>query len=381
MAKLTTKFVTKVQSDNIKVFWDDQLKGFGLCVRPSGKKTFLLKYRIGRGRRAVTKKHSLGSVPVVSVEAARLKAKNFLFVASQGIDPIKKDQESLTIKELCEQYIDRHAVLHKKKSSLVRDENLIKGVIIPVFGKIRVADLNRSHLIKYHHSKKDTSIMANRFLALISTMMNLAEKWEYRPQNTNPCKYVDRYKEKKRQVYLSMDQLERVGQAMRQLKNTESFYALSALKMLLVTGCRTSEILNLKREYVDIANNCIHLPDSKTGARTIHLPPVAFDILNALPSEEGFVFRNPRENKRLTTLRCLWKKICRITDLKDYRLHDLRHTYASFAVSGGFSLPIIAKMLGHADIKTTERYAHLHQDPVNKAIDDVSLKIKKVMEI
>ena len=381
MAKLTTKFVTKVQSDNIKVFWDDQLKGFGLCVRPSGKKTFLLKYRIGRGRRAVTKKHSLGSVPVVSVEAARLKAKNLLFVASQGIDPIKKDQESLTIKELCEQYIDRHAVLHKKKSSLVRDENLIKGVIIPVFGKIRVADLNRSHLIKYHHSKKDTPIMANRFLALISTMMNLAEKWEYRPQNTNPCKYVDRYKEKKRQVYLSMDQLEKVGQAMRQLKNTESFYALSALKMLLVTGCRTSEILNLKREYVDIANNCIHLPDSKTGARTIHLSPVAFDILNALPSEEGFVFRSPRENKRLTTLRCLWKKICGITDLKDYRLHDLRHTYASFAVSGGFSLPIIAKMLGHADIKTTERYAHLHQDPVNKAIDDVSLKIKKVMEI
>ena len=381
MAKLTTKFVTKVQSDNIKVFWDDQLKGFGLCVRPSGKKTFLLKYRIGRGRRAVTKKHSLGSVPVVSVEAARLKAKNFLFVASQGIDPIKKDQESLTIKELCEQYIDRHAVLHKKKSSLVRDENLIKGVIIPVFGKIRVADLNRSHLIKYHHSKKDTPIMANRFLALISTMMNLAEKWEYRPQNTNPCKYVDRYKEKKRQVYLSMDQLERVGQAMRQLKNTESFYALSALKMLLVTGCRTSEILNLKWEYVDIANNCIHLPDSKTGARTIHLPPVAFDILNALPSEEGFVFRSPRENKRLTNLRCLWKKICGITDLKDYRLHDLRHTYASFAVSGGFSLPIIAKMLGHAGIKTTERYAHLHQDPVNKAIDDVSLKIKKVMEI
>ena len=381
MAKLTTKFVTKVQSDNIKVFWDVQLKGFGLCVRPSGKKTFLLKYRIGRGRRAVTKKHSLGSVPVVSVEAARLKAKNFLFVASQGIDPIKKDQESLTIKELCEQYIDRYAVLHKKKSSLVRDENLIKGVIIPVFGKIRVADLNRSHLIKYHHSKKDTPIMANRFLALISTMMNLAEKWEYRPQNTNPCKYVDRYKEKKRQVYLSMDQLERVGQAMRQLKNTESFYALSALKMLLVTGCRTSEILNLKREYVDIANNCIHLPDSKTGARTIHLPPVAFDILNALPSEEGFVFRSPRENKRLTTLRCLWKKICGITDLKDYRLHDLRHTYASFAVSGGFSLPIIAKMLGHAGIKTTERYAHLHQDPVNKAIDDVSLKIKKVMEI
>ena len=101
MAKLTTKFVTKVQSDNIKVFWDDQLKGFGLCVRPSGKKTFLLKYRIGRGRRALCQKKSIGSLPVMSVEAARLKAKKFLFLASQGIDPIKKDQDFLTIKDLC----------------------------------------------------------------------------------------------------------------------------------------------------------------------------------------------------------------------------------------------------------------------------------------
>ena len=92
MAKLTTKFVTKVQSDNIKVFWDDQLKGFGLCVRPSGKKTFLLKYRIGRGRKALSKKQTLGSPPVVSLEAAKLKAKSYLFVAAQGIDPVKKDQ-------------------------------------------------------------------------------------------------------------------------------------------------------------------------------------------------------------------------------------------------------------------------------------------------
>ena len=88
-----------------------------------------------------------------------------------------------------------------------------------------------------------------------------------------------------------------------------------------------------------------------------------------------------KKKSAYNTLRCLWKKICKLAELKDFRLHDLRHTYASFAVSGGFSLPIIAKMLGHADIKTTERYAHLHQDPVKKAIDDVSLKIKKVMEI
>ena len=125
---------------------DDYFKGFGLCIRPSGKKTFILKYRIGRGIRALCQKKSIGSPPVMSVEAARLKAKNFLFVASQGINPIKKDKDFLIIKDLCEEYIDSHAVLNKKKSSLVRDQNLIKRVVIPVFGKFRVVDLNRSHL-------------------------------------------------------------------------------------------------------------------------------------------------------------------------------------------------------------------------------------------
>lgn len=382
MAKLTTRFVNEIKpTDRINILWDDQLKGFGLCVRPSGKKTFLLKYRIGRGRRALSKKHSLGCLPVVSLEIAKNKAKSFLLMASQGIDPIKKDCALLTIRELCEQYLERYAIIHKKQSSLVRDQNLINRVIIPDFGKMRVVDLGRGHLIKYHHSLKATPIMANRLLALISTMMNLAEKWEYRPQNTNPCKFVDRYKENKRQVYLSMDQLERVGMALKQLKDTESNYTLSAFKLVLSTGCRTSEILNLKWEHVDYKNKCIHLPDSKTGERNIHFPPIAFEILNSLPVEDGFVFRSPRENKKLTTLRCLWKKICKIAKFNNVRIHDLRHTYASFSVSKGLSLPIISKMLGHSDIKTTQRYAHLHQDPVNKAIDDVSLIYKKVMEI
>ena len=382
MTKLTNRTIEDLKPNQKNyIVWDSQVKGLGIRINSSGKKTFILKYRLGHGRKAKVRKPLIGVYGVVRTEQARLISREWLLKSSKGIDPCKQKKDSITIKEFSNQYIEQYAVNRKKKSSVKEDRRLIRTRLLPNFGSIRVNELMKEDVIKYYHSINHTPIIANRFLALFSCMMNLAEKWGIRPMNTNPCKYIDRYPENKRDKYLTMEDLEKVGKAMQALKHQESHYALSAIKMIMVTGCRTGEILNAKWEYIDFHESKLNLPDSKTGARTIHLSPSAIDILNSLPRHAGYVFRSPRQNKRLTTLRCLWKKICKLTELKDFRLHDLRHTYASFAVSGGFSLPIIAKMLGHADIKTTERYAHLHQDPVNKAIDDVSLKIKKVMEI
>ena len=382
MAKLTTQFVKNIKpTKQINLYWDDLLKGFGFCVRPSGKKTFLLKYRIGRGRGAISRKQTIGTHLVVSSEVARLKAKEWLLIASQGKDPCKVDNDQTSMKEFSKIYIHKYAQIKKKKSSVVEDERLIKLQINPFFGKIRVKDLTRAMVEKHHGSLHKTPHMANRFLALLSKMMNLAEKWEFRPLYSNPCKHVDRYPEEPRKVYLKMSQLERVGSAMRELKDIESEYVLSAIQMLILTGCRTGEILSLKWEYIDFENSCMNLPDTKTGEREIHLNPSALSILKSLERKSDYVFVSRVENKQITTIRLTWKKICKIAGLNDVRPHDLRHTFASHAINNGYSLPIIAKMLGHADIKTTERYAHLHQDPINKAIDDVSLKIKKVMEL
>ena len=382
MAKLTTQFVKNIKPTNqINLYWDDLLKGFGLCVRPSGKKTFLLKYRIGRGRGAVIRKQAIGSHLVVSSEVARLKAKEWLLIASQGKDPCKVDNDQTSMKEFSKIYIHKYAQIKKKKSSIAEDERLIKLQIIPYFGKTRVKDLTRSMVEKHHGSLHKTPHMANRFLALLSKMMNLAEKWEFRPLFSNPCKHVDRYKEKPREVYLKMDELERLGLAMRKLKNLESEYVLKAIQMLILTGCRTGEILSLKWEYIDFENSCMNLPDTKTGERKIHLNPSALNVLNSMERKYEYVFVSRVQNKQITTIRPTWKKICKLANLTNVRPHDLRHTFASHAINSGFSLPIIAKMLGHADIKTTERYAHLHEDPVNKANDEASLELKKVMEI
>jgi integrase len=382
MAKLTTKFVNNIKPTNqINTYWDETLKGFGLCVRPSGKKTFLLKYRIGRGRRAAVRKQTIGTTSVITTERARLKAKEFLLIASQGKDPFEQSNKNTTINEFCDLYIERHAKIKKKESSMIEDQRMIKLQIIPHFGKLKVTDLTRAMVMKHHESLSETSHMANRFLALLSKMMNLAEKWEFRPLYSNPCKHVDRYKEEPRKIYLKMDELERVGSAMRELKDIESEYVLSAIQMLILTACRTGEILSLKWEYIDFENCCMNLPDTKTGERKIHLNPSALIILKSLEKKSDYVFVSRVQNKKITTIRLTWKKICKIAGLSDVRLHDPRHTFASHAVNNGYSLPIIAKILGHADIKTTERYAHLHQDPINKAIDDISLKIKKVMEL
>ena len=247
MAKLTTKFVNNIKATNeINTYWDEILKGFGLCVRPSGKKTFILKYRIGRGRSAPVRKQTIGTSSVITTEQARLRAKGFLLTASQGVDPFEKSNQDTTIKEFCDLFIERHAKIKKKQSSMIEDQRMMRLQIIPHFGKYKVTDLTRAMIVKHHEGLHETPYMANRFLSLVSKMMNLAEKWEFRPLYSNPCKHVDRYKEKPREVYLTLDQLERVGLAMRELKDVENIYVLSAIKLLILTACRKGEILSLK---------------------------------------------------------------------------------------------------------------------------------------
>ena len=381
MAKLTNRTITNltfISSNYIE--WDDEVKGLGIRISKN-RKSFILKYRIGHGRKAIVKKQGIGKFGILNTEQARAIAKEWLSIAVQGKDPCEENNDQTTMKEFCSMYLTRHADIKKKKSSATEDRRMIRLQIIPHFGKIRVKDLTRAMVVKHHESLSKTPHNANRFLSLLSKMMNLAEKWEFRPLYSNPCKHVDRYKEDPRKVYLEMDELERVGSAMRELKDIESPYVLSAIQMLILTGCRTGEILSLKWEYIDFSESCMKLPDTKTGERTIYLNPSALSILKSLEKKSEYVFVSRIENKRITTIRLTWKKICKLAKLTNVRPHDLRHTFASYAINSGYSLPIIAKMLGHADIKTTERYAHLHEDPINKAIDDVSLKIKKVMEL
>jgi len=380
--KLTNKNVDQLLADTKSyIEWDSEVKGFGVRVNLNLKKTFILKYRVGQGRSAQVRKPVIGTFGVMKVEEARKIARKWLLEASEGKDPKEVDKTNVMLKDFFEVYLEHYANLKKKPSSIEEDKRLMRLHISPSFGKVCIKDITRAMITKHHQSMHATPHGANRMLALLSKMMNLAEKWEYRALNSNPCRHIDRYKEKGREVYLTMSKIEKIGLAIKELEKTESPYILAAIKMLLFTGRRTSEILTLRWEYLDFENSKMHLPETKTGAKTFHLSSTTKQLLFSLPSREGFVFKSVVSGKRVTIVRHIWKKICKLADIDNVRVHDLRHTYASLAIHQGFSLPIISKMLGHTDTRTTERYAHLHDDPVNQAVDKIDQQLESLIKV
>ena len=266
-------------------------------------------------------------------------------------------------------------------------------------------------------------------VSLLSKMMNLAEVWKIRDDGTNPCRHVVKYKENKRKRYLSADELRALGEAIAEdARIKESLpSALTAIRLLILTGCRRSEILTLRWEHVDLAGHCLRLPESKTGAKIVHLNAPALEILTGLKRDpSGWVLPGKRARGRLINIQKPWDRLsARVSvrlwsanpdpqisglveklrqklkrepsaaecqkvaanagislpsHLLDARIHDLRHSFASVAVSGGLSLPIIGALLGHSQPQTTQRYAHLAADPMKAATEKIGEAIVGMME-
>jgi integrase len=207
-------------------------------------------------------------------------------------------------------------------------------------------------------------------------MMNLAETWGMRDRHTNPCELVERYPEHKRERFLSGNELQRLGSvfAKAETEQTESRYAAAAFRLLLLTGCRLSEIQKLEWRHVDIERGELHLPDSKTGAKTVHLGHSALDVLRGLPRVAGnpYVIVGKREGSHLTDLQHPWRRLRAAAGLEGVHIHDLRHTFASGGLAAGEGLSMIGKLLGHTQIQTTARYAHLASDPLKAAANKIS---------
>ncbi len=239
--------------------------------------------------------------------------------------------------------------------------------------------LRRDDVAALHHDMQDKPCQANRTLGVLSKMMNLAESWDLRPDRSNPCYHVRKCRESKHERFLTGEELTRLGKA---LDEEEPFApsAVTAYRLLLYTGARLSEIQTLKWEY--IRGNRIHLPDSKTGAKTIPLNGPALEVLAGARRVEGnpWVIVGTAGDSHLTDLQKPWRRVRSAAGLDDVRIHDLRHTFASEAVMGGESLPMAGKILGHTQTQTTARYAHLADDPLQSASERVAASLKKAIE-
>lgn len=214
-------------------------------------------------------------------------------------------------------------------------------------------------------------------------MFNLAEVWGLRPDGSNPCRHVPKYREKKRERFLSQHELQRLGEVLAEVERdgSETPFIVAAFRLLLLTGCRLSEIQTLQWAFITEAG--MELPDSKTGARRIPLPHAARAVLDRLPRTPGnpYVIEGKLPGQYASDLQCPWRRIRAKAGLDEVRIHDLRHTYASNAVSSGMPIQMVGRLLGHTQLQTTMRYAHLADDPVRRAAEENAARLNAALGI
>jgi integrase len=355
--------------------WDDELAGFGVRIYPSARRFYLVQYR-ANGR---TRRIALGAHGVVTVDEARRRARALLGRVAAGEDPaqlVAEERQVSTVSELAERYLTQHAEVRKKPSSLRNDKLLLRVHILPRLGPAKIAAITRADVAAIHHTLRRTPTTANRAVALLSKMFNLAERWGLRPDGSNPCRHVEKFREKSRRRFLSRDEIARLGKALDASAERESSSAVTALRLLLLTGARVGEILALRWDQVDLENGCLRLPDSKTGAKEVSLGSAALDVLASLdPSASPFVIPGRDDDAPLVNLNKSWRRIRKHAGIDDARLHDLRRTAASAGASVGLSLEAVGQLLGHTQAATTKRYAFLFDDARRDAAERLSARI------
>jgi integrase len=386
MAKITKRTVDSAAPRGAEyLLWDDQLPGFGLRVYPSGRRTYILQYRNGGGQ---TRRLTLGTHGPLTADEARKLAKQKLAEIHQGADPSaarKRSRSAPTVEELAARYMEEHARPKKKRRSVESDERLLRLHILPAMGRLKVQDVTRADANALHHSMRESKTQANRALALLSKMLNLAEKWDLRPDGSNPCRHVERYKENPKERFLSRAEMVRLGEVLREVaeEGKEHPSAILAIRLLALTGMRKAEVLSLRWSDIDTAQSVARLRDSKTGKKAVPLPAPALELLvRARTAAEGspFVCPGKAPDKPFNGLQRPWSRIRARAGIEDVRLHDLRHSHASRGVGLGLGLPIIGKLLGHTQAATTQRYAHVDEDPLREAAELVGRDISADLE-
>lgn len=379
--KLTKQIVAAAKpQERETITWDESVPGLGLRVTRSGAKSFILKTRIGGGRTAPVKKPTIGKVGDLTLDQARAKAREWKALAADGIDPARHKEESgRTVADLCAEYLEIHA---PEKRSAEDDKSKINQHILPRLGRQLAKDVGYSDVSRLHRAMKETPYAANRTVALLSKMFSLAIKWEWIERN--PTTGIKKFPEERRERFLSPDEISRLSQALIQMIETaarpnEARKVADAFRLLLLTGARRSEVLSATWDMFNLETGHWTKPSSHTKQKKEHrvpLSPPAIKLLQDIKARDDdpdYVFpsRAGTKHPHLTELKSSWAKVCSIAGIDGVRVHDLRHTYASILVSGGASLPLIGALLGHTQVQTTQRYAHLADDPLREATNRV----------
>ena len=367
-----------------KVVYDREVRGFGVCVTASGARSFVLNYYIDGRERRIT----LGKFPEQTAAEARTEAVTLRDQVRRGIDPLDERERQLearrleqaarrTMSELAAEYLTRHADERKRERSARNDRMMLDNHILPALGRMQVQDVTRRDLETLHAKMKTTKYAANRMLSLASKMFTLAMQWGWCEKN--PAHGIERFHEERRETWLDLGQLRRLDTALREYSDQQ---AAAAIRLLILTGARSGELLKAEWSEFDLERGVWTRPSHHTKQKTVsHVPlnRAALGVLLALRdgSRSRFIFPGADGKAARVTLRRPWMQVLRAAGMvtveirpgkrrhrvahhrPTVRMHDLRHTFASHLVSSGHSLPAVGALLGHTLPSTTARYAHL----------------------
>jgi integrase len=310
-----------------------------------------------------------------------------------------------TMAELADRFMAEHVEVKRKGRTAEFYRDILDRIVKPAIGTTKADKLNRLQVAKLHSSLSSTPFQANRVLAVVGSMYAFAGRAGIVPENTNPARRIDKFKESRRERFLTGEELERLGGAIREAEtngipwtvdeskpNAKHLpksgnrltkinpFAVAALRLLLFTACRLREILHLRWEHVDLERGLLFLPDSKSGRKTVILNAPALTVLNDVQRVGPYVVPGDDPERPRPDLKRPWDAVTKRAGLTGVRLHDLRHTYASFGAGGGLGLPIIGRLLGHTQAATTARYAHLDNDPLRRASEAIAGRIAAALD-
>ncbi|WP_111435154.1 site-specific integrase [Rhodobium orientis] len=400
--KLTKKVAdAATPRDKDYVIWDSVVTGFGLKVTPAGSKIYILYYRSESGRQ---RRPSIGKHGAFTVDQARQTARKWLNEIASGKDVSAERQSNRraeTVAELAARYLTDYAEAHKKPRSIATDRANIENHVVPLFGSMKVKEVTRADIdrvkLDIRGGKSARRLparprgrrqirggkgIANRVLALLSKMFACAVDWGLRADN--PVLGVKKFAEQRKDRFLDADEIHRLTRALERAdrEQTELPAAIAGIRLLLYTGLRLGEVLGLRWDDIDFQRGTIRLRDSKTGARTVPLNGLAMDVLRDHREIGGgdLILEGLTADKPVALTRP-WYRIRQSAGIDDTaNLHCLRHTFASWAVMSGQSLPQVGALLGHKSAQTTLRYADHAMDALQSYSEQTADRFRKIID-
>ena len=363
--RLTQRLIdTLTPGETVREVRDTELSGFGVRILPSGRKSFFARAQTN-GQRTWQAIGDAGTMPLAD---ARILARSHLAALRNGRpSPLAEALAETPFEDVAEAAFRRHS-RHWKPGTLAVNRIYLKNQILPRFGGQPIGAITCADVQQWFASLRTTPTAADRAAPVLSVIMREAEALGFRPEGSNPCVNIRRYRRRGRERFLSREETRRLGKA---LARNDGNILAAAVRLLILTGCRRNEILTL--QWQDWRDGHLFLRDSKTGPRTVWLSSAARAVLAGLPRTGAWIF--PARNgagPAAQGLDHLWQRLRDEAGLRDVRLHDLRHSYASLALRSGETVLTIGRLLGHRNPETTLKYIHLADRTVRDAVDAVA---------